>query len=160
MPLCKKGTSKLFCALMYLTLGVVTTRVLDKSCDDLSKPPEGVDEKLWAALQPPSDKNEYAGKTLGLLERAVAFISGYQGVEGYVLLGGYLAFKLGSKWPVWQHVFHYPASLVDEKIDSLQYMKATRLWGGIALMRFLIGTTTNVLLGIVLGHVVHCFWLK
>jgi hypothetical protein len=151
----------LFYVASYLTGGRIVSWVLNKSCGDLKSPPNDVDPDLWDALQPPSDESEYAGSTLGLLERLLAFFVACQSDSAYlILLGGYLTFKLGSKWPVWQHVFHYPSSLDSVGIDSLEYMKATRLWGGMSLMRFVIGTTLNMMIGIFAGHFAQWVWIK
>ena len=69
-----------------------------------------------------------------------------------LLVGGWLAFKVASKWAVWQNIIKVPesaAGLSDEQLVSARFRFGTHL-----LQRFLLGTLGNVLaalFGVALG---------
>lgn len=113
-------------------------------------PPEGADKHEWENLVSPKG-DEKAGRYLGFLERALCFVAFYQ--AAYVLIGGWLAFKVASKWQVSSNVISVHKTL--EGVSEIGYLRARRLWGGNILMRFLIGTLSNVLFGFALS-----FFLK
>ncbi|MEW8320098.1 MAG: hypothetical protein AB2660_09980 [Candidatus Thiodiazotropha sp.] len=107
-----------------------------KACNDSFElvPPKDVDKDEWESLVSPKG-GENAGKYLGFLERVLSFIAFYQ--AAYVLIGGWLAFKVASKWQVWSNVISVPKTL--ENVSEISYLRARRLWGGNILMRFLLG---------------------
>ncbi|MCI0451602.1 MAG: hypothetical protein L0Z51_04310 [Candidatus Latescibacteria bacterium] len=131
--------------------GPIVGCVLDLGKLKLEKP-DGFREAIWNAIQPSGI--EHAGKWLGGLERLVALASAWTGA--YELLAGWLAFKVASKWEVWSNVLKVPDSLPD--VPPLEYLKARRIWGSLMLMRFLIGTLSNVLLGFVAAYIGQHTW--
>ncbi len=137
--------------LVSLIMGPVVGWVLILGGLKLEKP-DGIGEEIWGALQP--KEIEHAGKWLGALERLVALASAWTGK--YELVAGWLAFKVASKWEVWTNVLKVPESLSD--IAPLEYLRARRVWGSMMLMRFLLGTLSNVLLGIFSAYVGQHSW--
>jgi hypothetical protein len=152
MTYCAKTLALIVAFLIFWFAGFVVAKILAWSAD-LKSAPGGVSPQLWWALQAETERFDRAGFVLGLIERILAFFVALSGSAAYILLAGYLTFKLGSKWPVWSGVFRYPTSLEKYQINDLEYMRATRIWGGLALMRFIIGTTLNVLVGFAVGEV-------
>ena len=117
-------------------------------------PPEGIDETRWKnATKIPS---EDAGKWLGRVEILIFIMSIWFGFEAIIL--GWLAFKVATKWEVWQNVIQTPAQLKDESgkdIDALEYLAARRRFASYTFMRFLIGTGGNLLVaaaGVLIGR--------
>ena len=109
--------------------------------------PDGVPQTLWDALR--ISGAETQGKVLGALERAVSAIAVW--TDSYELVVGLLAFKVASKWEVWSNVLRLPDNL--DGVEPLAYLKARRLWGSNMLMRFLVGSFSNVLLGLSAAYI-------
>ena len=119
-------------------------KLLDKASENIELiNPEGISKEDWESFVAPKGRVE-AGKWLGVLERILAFFSFY--VDAYGVIGGWLAFKLGSKWQVWASVIKMP-----EK-DEFSYLRARQRWGSWLHTRFLIGTLCNVLVGFILAR--------
>jgi energy-converting hydrogenase Eha subunit A len=137
--------------LVALIMGPVVGWVLKLAHLKLEKP-DGIGEEIWEALQPKGI--EHAGKWLASLERLVALASAWTG--HYELVAGWLAFKVASKWEVWTNVLKVPESLPD--IAPLQYLRVRRVWGSMMLMRFLVGTLSNVLLGVLAAYIGQHTW--
>ena len=110
----------------------------------------GKGEEQWNRLVRKGG-NTKAGSRLGFLERILAFVSFYSG-HG-VIVGGWLVFKVGSKWQVWSGIIKVPNDM--ENVDSFSYFNARAGWGSRLLMRFLIGTLANILLGLLLALIVR-----
>ena len=108
--------------------------------------PEGVEEEKWEGFVNPSGKDE-GGKWLGTFERILAFFAFYVGAE--IIVGGWLVFKVGSKWQIWSNVIKIPEKIDD--VDDFSYLCARQRWGSWLLMRFLTGTLANLLIGFVLA---------
>ena len=62
-----------------------------------------------------------------------------------VIIGGYFAFKVASKWQSWHDIIQFPPKL--EHVPDIDYFIARRRFGSILFVRFLLGTLTNVLIG-------------
>ncbi len=114
--------------------------------------PDEINEQLWNALQPSGI--EVGGKWLGALERLVSATAAW--ANEYTLLAGWLAFKVASKWEVWSNVLRVPQSLRDT--PDLDYLRVRRIWGSRMMMRFLLGTLSNVMLGIFAAYVGQHSW--
>ena len=87
------------------------------------------------------------GSYLGHLERLLFFVAFW--LEAYVLIVGWLAFKVAAKWAAWQHVVRIPES-TDSVEDNMRL--SSHLLG-----RFLLGTLYNVFcaaVGFVIGKFV------
>jgi len=87
------------------------------------------------------------GKLLGSLER-FAFVSAFCFFEkdSYLLIGGWLAFKIAAKWEAWGHIHKFPEKFTSDP-DILEELQARNEIGSITLSRFLIGTLGNILVG-------------
>lgn len=127
-------------------------------------PPNGIEKEDWLKLVCPGrlkKKEEWSlkkimlptteGAWLGILERILSFIAFYE--EAPVVIAGWLAFKVASKWQVWTNVIKLPKELGEAKEDDLSFVRARRYWAQMLLMRFLIGTLSNVLIGMAIAFV-------
>jgi hypothetical protein len=76
------------------------------------------------------------GPTLGLLERTLFFAA--FSLQQYILVGGWLAFKVAAKWAAWQHIVRLPEPK-DIALLNDHFKFSSRLLG-----RFLNGTIFNV----------------
>lgn len=85
----------------------------------------------------------YADKWLGIVERLVGATAGYSGE--YLIVGGWLAFKVASKWENWTNI----VKLDKTDIDDFEKRKT---YGGNVYTRFLIGTAINILIGATIGY--------
>jgi hypothetical protein len=103
--------------------------------------PEGLDPEQWKAVTQPSSKGP---AWVGRLERVLFFFALY--FHALELVAGWLVFKVGSKWEVWNNVVQVPTSL--NKVDDIDYLRARHFWGLSLLHRFLIGTLANVIASI------------
>ncbi len=91
---------------------------------------------------------------LGVLERILSFVAFY--VSAPILIAGWFAFKVASKWQVWSHIVQVPKKLGDSEED-LSSLTARYRWSSVLLMRFLIGTLSNVMIGIILAHMLKYY---
>lgn len=103
-------------------------------------PPNGVTEDKWKEL---TGGNE-AGKILGNLERILFF--GALWIDTPSVIAAWLAFKVASKWDAWKNVISVPQSLPE--INDLEYLIARCCWGSQQLSTFLVGTLTNIIIGL------------
>lgn len=101
----------------------------------------------WAEL---TGGNE-GGAIIGGLERVSFFLAFWLegGVAGAAVVAAWLTFKLGSKWQAWTQTIALPENL--DGIDAIDYLVARRRWGSRVLTTFLVGTLSNVLVGMVGG---------
>jgi hypothetical protein len=79
---------------------------------------------------------------LGKLERVLFFVSLW--LPAYEIAGGWLAFKLGSKWQAWQTMTKVPETLQND-IHPLDYLGAKHRWASATLQRWLLGNLLNLL---------------
>ena len=90
---------------------------------------------------------------LGILERVLSYGAILGGVP--IAIAGWLAFKVASKWQVWANVVQVPketsSNLGKTEVGALI---ARHRWGSYVLMRFLLGTLSNILVGAALAFVV------
>lgn len=80
------------------------------------------------------------GAILGLLERIVFF--GAMWVGKHEVIAGWLAFKVASKWAIFNYIIKFPDEL--EGVSKISYLVARRKLGSLRMMTFLIGTLANV----------------
>ena len=105
--------------------------------------PDGIDPGKWKeALTVP---NKRAGGMLGFLERLVTLIA--LSMNAPTVIAAWLAFKVATKWEVWSNVIQVPTKLNDA--TDISYLSARRKWGSSVFMRFLLGTLSNIILGMV-----------
>jgi hypothetical protein len=90
------------------------------------------------------------GFTLGILERTALYFTMMVGASQFV--GIWLAFKVASKWKVWDTI-----TKIDMKSDpGPPDFEVRRLWGSRLYQRFVQGTLLNILyagLGIMIAQV-------
>lgn len=113
-------------------------------------PPSGVALAEWQTVVRGSGST--AASWLGGLECCLAYIATllfHQ--EAAAVIGGWLAFKVASKWESWQNVVQVPDTLGEPVSSPLDSLRARRQWGALLYTRFLIGTLLNVLLGALIG---------
>ena len=126
--------------LVTTSFGWLVKRVMDRATGgiDLS-PPFGVSAEQWKKVtELPS---ESAGKWLGGLERLLFFLGIW--FDASAIIVGWLAFKVATKWEVWQNLIQVPVSM--KGIDEVEYLAARRRWASHIFMRFLVGTIGNLL---------------
>ena len=102
-----------------------------------------------------------AGMWLGIFERLISLAAFWMSAP--VIIAGWLAFKVASKWEVWRNVVQVPFTLKvpdavknadsSENVSQLAYLKARNRWGSWLLTRFLLGTLINILIGLVAYYV-------
>ncbi len=126
--------------------GTMVSWIFSASRLKLQAPPEGVPRELWDALL--HSGAETQGTWLGVLERLISAVAGW--THSYELIAGWLAFKVASKWEVWSNVLRLPETFPG--VEPISYLRARRLWSSNLLMRFLIGSLSNVLLGLAAAY--------
>ena len=86
------------------------------------------------------------GKWIGFMERALIFTVLFWGEEkGYMIITGWLAFKVASKWAAWQHIVRVPESM--EGFPQRDWLRARWAWGSYQFTRFIVGTAANIVAG-------------
>lgn len=115
--------------------------------------------KAAVTLQPPTEnrKDEWAALAsddtsavnLGRLERCLFFLAFWG--DASLIVGGWLAFKVASKWNVWSNLIAVPKTL--HGVDELDYLVARRRWGSRVLTGFLVGTLANIVIGFIAAAV-------
>lgn len=113
-------------------------------------PPPGVTAEAWRHAAEIDDDQRAMIKFYGWMEATYFFVSIWLGAP--LVVGGWLAFKLGSKWEVWQTIVKVPAD--GEKLDADGVAKlATRnRWASKVLTAHLSGTLANILVaGVAVG---------
>jgi hypothetical protein len=106
------------------------------------KPPKGITKNAWDSI---THQSKSGGRVLGLLETILFFIAFW--ISHPELVAGWLVFKVGSKWEIWNNIIKVPEKL--GKADDIEYLDARHKWGTKVLMRFLIGTILNILFAMV-----------
>jgi len=143
-----------------LLLGLYTTRMNER----LKKFQPQTGTELWRRLGGSEAEREMT-RRLGLLEQGLFFASFVVGE--YILIGAMLAFKLASKWQVWQQIVKVPEKLdyiygFDNTLDGinneLDYFLFRNWWATQTSSRFIIGTFCNLLAAFI-GSLVEK-WVK
>ncbi len=152
-----------FREIVVVVLGAAILLLLGKTCGWLfnrkltwsgADAPPGVDQEQWrTAVQGPGP----GAALIGRLESLLVYLSVlYLGKEAAVIIGGWFAFKVASKWEVWSNVIKMPASLRGS--TDLDLLRARRKLGYVMYDRFLVGTLLNVLLGAIVAAIVRRIW--
>lgn len=123
-------------------------RIIIKHAADWNevKSPNGLSGEKWNDVKGDSSPN--AVWWIGTLERLLFYFSFlvFPG-SAHLVIGGWLAFKVTSKWEVWHNIIQVPKDPPDGVAD-FDWLIARRHWGGAVVQRFMIGTLLNVLLGL------------
>jgi hypothetical protein len=116
-----------------------SVRMTSARWDD--QPPSGISKEDWEQIFKMSPRALQPIRWLGWLERFSFFVAMWLGSP--ILVAGWLAFKVASKWETWQNIIKVPESFGD--VFSSQEMFGWRLrYGSNILQRFLLGTLGNV----------------
>ncbi|MEW5980257.1 MAG: hypothetical protein AB1898_31065 [Acidobacteriota bacterium] len=135
--------------LVTVLLGFTVGPLLEFATSRLRpRPPTGIAPVKWNEII----AREEAGAWIGLLERFVALASFW--IPAYSIIGGWLAFKLAAKWEAWANIVKVPSSL--PKIPEFDYFRSRRQLGSYILSRFLLGTLSNVLIGLLAWYFGQC----
>lgn len=87
-----------------------------------------------------------SGIWIGRLESFIFYISFLHFEESAVyVIGGWLAFKVASKWETWNNIHKVPVYF--KGIDENEFFKFRRVWGDTVYERFIIGTLFNIFIG-------------
>lgn len=115
--------------------------------------PLTADEKLrrqWDELI----AGDEGGKFVGSLERVMFFAAFL--IDAPLVVGGWLAFKVASKWNAWTNITVVPKEV--KGMDELDLAIGRRRWSSHVLTSFLAGTAYNILAGMVGAAVAHNLW--
>jgi hypothetical protein len=116
--------------------------------------PNGVAEPQWQAVV--RGDGSQAASWLGAFECLLAYVATILfATNAATVIGGWLAFKVASKWESWSNVVKVPETLSDLSVSQLDFLRARRQWGASLYTRFLLGTLLNVVLGILTGVIVR-----
>jgi hypothetical protein len=121
--------------------------------------PKGVSPEDW--LRVLTSTGSKGGTWIGRLESLLVYLVVLHARDDAgLVIGGWLAFKVASKWETWANVIKVPEILNDTLNDreaKLDYLRARRDWSNLLYERFLIGTLLNILLGASVAYLVA--WL-
>lgn len=138
--------------LIEVIVGVITTIILGigvryflNAIAKKPEPPNGLKKKDWEGIIERSS----GGYWIGVFERLISLTSFW--LEQYSLIGGWLAFKVATKWEVWKNIIQVPNKL--NPVTPLNWYKARNALGSWIFTRYLVGTLTNVLIGLVATYV-------
>lgn len=109
------------------------------------RPPDGLTARAWREIYDPGKEKDKGGIWIGWLERYL-FLGAFW-LDQPVVIGIWLAFKLGTKWEVWKDVTRVPEKLPN--VDEVSYLQRRSKWASWLLNRFLIGTVANLLMAMV-----------
>jgi hypothetical protein len=109
------------------------------------RPPSGIDDKTWEDIV---DRRR-AGGWIGFLE-LLLFLACFLN-QAYLLLAGWLAFKVATKWEAWANIVRVPEEL--PKVKGIDFLRARSQLGSYILSRFMIGTLLNILVAVVASYI-------
>ena len=106
-------------------------------------PPDGIPREKWDRLIQAGQGGEWIGR-LEIIFALLAFWN-----SAYIIVAGWLAFKVAAKWESWKNITQVPERLED--VNELDWLVARHDWGTHSLKRFLIGTITNINIAIIVS---------
>ena len=124
---------------LVLLSGLPIRRLLDAIGERVVIPrPRRIPAEMWDEL---IEVPRYVGgRWIGLLERFIFFSSILAGAPELVF--AWLAFKVASKWEVWNNVYRVPDTLPGS--TQFEFFFARTRWGARTFQRFLVGTAANL----------------
>ncbi len=126
--------------LVTFLLGLAVRPLLDYAKKSMTLPPPSASlATQWAKVV---SGNE-GGRVLGHLERLLFFCAFWASAD--VVVAGWLAFKVASKWNAWTNIVSVPKEIAG--IDPIEFLIARRSWASHLLMTFLVGTLANAIAG-------------
>jgi undecaprenyl pyrophosphate phosphatase UppP len=130
--------------LLTVFFGLFVRRFVERVTRDIElPPPKKVKPEDWEKVYKPG-KDQLATKWMGVLECFV-FLAGFW-LEKPVIIAGWLAFKVATKWEVWKNIIQVPVTFGKDELSYLQSRSALGSW---VFIRFLIGTLANLLIALV-----------
>jgi hypothetical protein len=139
--------------IVAILLGRGVKLILDVVSSEIDcRPQDGIGTEKWIKIISPVGKG--GGEWIGFLERILFYIAVISLYPQLIL--GWLAFKVASKWEVWQNIVKVPET---KDQDNNLSVTGRRAWGDRVLQRFLIGTLGNILAGF-LGALTTLIWLE
>jgi hypothetical protein len=137
---------------LTLILGWPIRMLLDAIARRVEIPrPRAIPAAKWDALI--EIPGYLGGSWVGGLERFLFFASVAIGAPELAI--AWLAFKVASKWEVWNNLYKMPDSL--PRVSKVDYFLARTRWGARTLQRFLVGTAANLaaaIIGIAFFHAI------
>jgi hypothetical protein len=102
--------------------------------------PKSIKEKDWQLVF----ELHGVGGPIGFFERLLSLVAFWISQE-YILIVGWLAFKVAAKWEAWKNIRQIPTSLPG--INPLAWFRIRNAFGSWVLSRYLVGTLVNILIG-------------
>ena len=119
--------------------------------------PKGINAEDWKNAFTISEERRKPNIVIGFLEATFFFVSFYSNM--FALIGGWLTFKLASKWQTWNAIVKIPEKLDDKSVDQIQYIGAKNQIAWFTLQRWLLGTLGNIVAGL-FGVILSTFFVK
>jgi hypothetical protein len=119
----------------------------------LELPPTASDEhrRQWNDLTEGGE----GGAAIGWLERFMFFAAFMADGAAPLVIGGWLTFKVASKWNAWTNITAVPKEVKD--VTDLDLAIGRRRWASHVLTTFLFGTAYNICVGMVGATVARNF---
>jgi hypothetical protein len=108
-------------------------------------------KRQWNELTSGNEGGEFIGR----LERFM-FFAALLFENGPLLIGGWLAFKVASKWNAWTNITAVPREIKGE--SDMDAAIGRRRWSSHVLTTFLVGTGYNVCAALVGAAVTRSLW--
>ena len=135
-----------FCGYMVVLLGALVgvPALMSMNARRASYlPPEGVTEADWKRAAEIDDDQRLMITVYGWMEATYFFLALWLGAP--VLIGGWLVFKLGSKWEVWQTIIKVPSDGEELNAHGIKNLASRNRWGSKVFLAHIMGPLGNIL---------------
>lgn len=105
--------------------------------------PKGVKQREWKRVFKSPEGSLPLNSIIGYVETMSYFLVFSLGNPE--LIGGWLAFKVASKWQVWSNIIRLPEKIAETK--ALSYIEAKNKIASHTLQRWFLGNILNILAG-------------
>jgi len=106
-------------------------------------PPSPISQEDWNNAFAIPEERRTPNIYIGYLEATFCYICIYTNQP--ILIGGWLTFKLASKWQTWNAIMKIPETM--DGVNLIQYIGAKNHIAWFTLQRWLLGTLANILAG-------------
>ncbi len=117
--------------------------------------PKGISQYSWETAFNSPNGVLVNNRIIGFMEAILYFVAFY--IEKPELIGGWLAFKVASKWHTWSMILKIPKRI--ENVDQFEYISAKNVVASHTLYRWLMGNIANILAGL-LGCIISAIVTK
>jgi hypothetical protein len=156
-----RAIALVFGFLLTIGLGIPIYFLMTWTSSEIKIPrPRRIAEEDWKDIT--KIPGRWGGTLIGMFER-VLFFGALLSPSGGFVVGGWLAFKVASKWEVWTNTYKIPDKFPGATIT--ESLVARTRWGSRTYQRFLLGTGANLisaLLGVgtykLLSEAPQWFW--